>query len=520
MDDRTVELEGDHTPMRPEFRAELRTLLLDALRGDESVVRVAPAARQPQRRRRWVAPLGGLAVAASIVCGLVLIGQPDNSDRTNKAMDPTTSLVPQSTEAVTTLPATPPARYDVDMYARPWTQLNPTVVRSLAGDEIVHAALDSEGNLVVLRATTAAAGAPTMTIEWIVNGVSQVVPVADEVHSVIEALSIAGVVAGAGRTIYLDLRTADAERSVVAIGKGPSAYDVRSELAPLDPANDSTLPLPLEPLPGGVGVGGAVALPWVVAAEQGLDPGILAGPTVALSIDGATVTVSRVDADREVTWNLGYRDMNITQLRSFPTDDGGVVVGLSTNDVPLDAIEFTILHPDGTVDRFANLNAVDAVPVGVFRSTAYYIAGSGGDRALFSAPLIPDPSINAESPTATSVVESPIVDTTPSTDTVLESGSPSLDDPLPYGRGVVVGETYAYELYVHCGVEWARIDGTWWQTAPLNDGSGNPPAGWGNPADQGMLTMLDEITAQYVSQSGVIVTLSRTPAVEPPVLCA
>lgn len=32
-------------------------------------------------------------------------------------------------------------------------------------------------------------------------------------------------------------------------------------------------------------------------------------------------------------------------------------------------------------------------------------------------------------------------------------------DEAPYGPGAEVDRTYDYDLYVHCGVEWARIDG-------------------------------------------------------------
>jgi hypothetical protein len=46
-----------------------------------------------------------------------------------------------------------------------------------------------------------------------------------------------------------------------------------------------------------------------------------------------------------------------------------------------------------------------------------------------------------------------------------------------------------YRLYTHCGIQWARIDGTFWgATQPLSDGNGNPPSGWGNPIQDGTLT--------------------------------
>ncbi len=92
-----------------------------------------------------------------------------------------------------------------------------------------------------------------------------------------------------------------------------------------------------------------------------------------------------------------------------------------------------------------------------------------------------------------------------------------LDEP-PYGAGVVVGETYDYVMYVHCGVRWTRIDGVWWKTAPLGDGV-NPPDGWGNPYDAGTLTVIDETTAEYTGGPDVTVRFKRTDATEPPFMC-
>jgi hypothetical protein len=74
----------------------------------------------------------------------------------------------------------------------------------------------------------------------------------------------------------------------------------------------------------------------------------------------------------------------------------------------------------------------------------------------------------------------------------------------PYGPGVEIDRTYDYALYVHCGVEWARIDGTWWQTAPLNDGNANPPKGWGNPYHDGELVLIDDTSAMFAGPDGPI----------------
>jgi hypothetical protein len=95
-----------------------------------------------------------------------------------------------------------------------------------------------------------------------------------------------------------------------------------------------------------------------------------------------------------------------------------------------------------------------------------------------------------------------------------------IDNEPPYGPGVQVGESYDYVLSTHCGVEWARIDGVWWRTTPRNDGSANPPSGWGNPYDAGRLQIVDGFTAVYAGGPDVDVEFERTDAVEAPFTCA
>jgi hypothetical protein len=73
-----------------------------------------------------------------------------------------------------------------------------------------------------------------------------------------------------------------------------------------------------------------------------------------------------------------------------------------------------------------------------------------------------------------------------------------------------VGDEYDYVLYVHCGVQWARIDGDWFETEPLNDGNANPPPGWGNPYDKGSLTIVDSNTATYRRDNDETITFVRT----------
>jgi hypothetical protein len=78
----------------------------------------------------------------------------------------------------------------------------------------------------------------------------------------------------------------------------------------------------------------------------------------------------------------------------------------------------------------------------------------------------------------------------------------------------------AYELYTHCGIEWARIDHTFWRARhQLSDGNGNPPRGWGNPFQAGTLTMLSRTTAKFASAAGTV-TFQRTARTRPPVVCS
>jgi hypothetical protein len=53
------------------------------------------------------------------------------------------------------------------------------------------------------------------------------------------------------------------------------------------------------------------------------------------------------------------------------------------------------------------------------------------------------------------------------------------------------GSGRPFKMYTHCGVESARIDGRWWHASPpLYDKSQiGPPAGWGDPFQNGTLTV-------------------------------
>jgi hypothetical protein len=76
--------------------------------------------------------------------------------------------------------------------------------------------------------------------------------------------------------------------------------------------------------------------------------------------------------------------------------------------------------------------------------------------------------------------------------------------------GLEVGVPYRIELYTHCGIDfWTRFDGSYWDAVKHDNSTGNPPQGLGNPYDFGTMTLLSEIEAEYVSESGKVFRFTR-----------
>ena len=58
-----------------------------------------------------------------------------------------------------------------------------------------------------------------------------------------------------------------------------------------------------------------------------------------------------------------------------------------------------------------------------------------------------------------------------------------------------------YDLYTHCGIDYARVGNRYYEaTPPLSDGSGNPPPGWGNPYQPGILTVISPTQAVFTDK--------------------
>ena len=83
-------------------------------------------------------------------------------------------------------------------------------------------------------------------------------------------------------------------------------------------------------------------------------------------------------------------------------------------------------------------------------------------------------------------------------------------------------KTMAFKLYTHCGVNGLTVKDRYFQHAggTLDDGSGNPPKGWGNPYQTGSLTVSGDL-AVFRDDLGHVEKFKVRPGVSgPPVLCS
>jgi len=70
-----------------------------------------------------------------------------------------------------------------------------------------------------------------------------------------------------------------------------------------------------------------------------------------------------------------------------------------------------------------------------------------------------------------------------------------------------LGEAVDYFIYTHCGVESLRVDGRWWHAVePLYGGDGprSSPDGWGDPYQQGELTLNSDQNITFEAEGAEI----------------
>lgn len=92
----------------------------------------------------------------------------------------------------------------------------------------------------------------------------------------------------------------------------------------------------------------------------------------------------------------------------------------------------------------------------------------------------------------------------------------------PCGPGALLGVAYEYELRTHCGIADAFFDGRWWLAdPPLDDGSHNPPARWGNPTQRGSMRLLFERDrAEFRAEEDLVARFRLAPPSYQPDGCA
>lgn len=75
-----------------------------------------------------------------------------------------------------------------------------------------------------------------------------------------------------------------------------------------------------------------------------------------------------------------------------------------------------------------------------------------------------------------------------------------------------VGASAPYRLYTHCGVLSASINGrTYYAEPPLVDGAGNAPSGWGDPYDDGEMTLRSATSADFRDPAGHAAHFTSSP---------
>ncbi|EIV95123.1 hypothetical protein [Frankia sp. QA3] len=75
-----------------------------------------------------------------------------------------------------------------------------------------------------------------------------------------------------------------------------------------------------------------------------------------------------------------------------------------------------------------------------------------------------------------------------------------------------LGPAVPYGLSTHCGISEARYQDHYYELVPsLHDGNFNPPDGWGNPSQIGILTPVSETEVVFTDDAGHRVTFTLRP---------
>ena len=82
--------------------------------------------------------------------------------------------------------------------------------------------------------------------------------------------------------------------------------------------------------------------------------------------------------------------------------------------------------------------------------------------------------------------------------------------------------TMAFDLYTHCGINGLSVNGKYFQHVggSLDDGSGNPPTGWGNPYQHGTLKVSGDLAVFRDDVGHVEKFKVRSGVSGPPFICS
>lgn len=83
---------------------------------------------------------------------------------------------------------------------------------------------------------------------------------------------------------------------------------------------------------------------------------------------------------------------------------------------------------------------------------------------------------------------------------------------VPTSARITPGVRYRLKIFTHCGLDYplaVDFDGTFWDPGGPRLSGGSPPAGYRNPFDEGIMTLISPTQARYQSQGGVVTSFTR-----------
>jgi len=88
---------------------------------------------------------------------------------------------------------------------------------------------------------------------------------------------------------------------------------------------------------------------------------------------------------------------------------------------------------------------------------------------------------------------------------------------LAPGDRAEIGGQYRHEISTHCGIVATVFDRReWLADPPLSDGNANPPRGWDNPTEVGVIRLVDADHAEFSGRNGGVARFRARTRNDPP----